>query len=133
MHVAAKHEKEIVTETMIAYCGIICSKCPVYLATQADDDQARAEVAKLWSKQYGMDIKPEDVNCDGCLQKTGRLFSHCRVCDIRACGMEKKISTCACVCRLRLREIESFSLHCSSRGQNAGKTTSEVINAKRAE
>jgi hypothetical protein len=108
MHVAAKHEKEIVTETMIAYCGIICSKCPVYLATQADDDQARAEVAKLWSKQYGMDIKPEDVNCDGCLQKTGRLFSHCRVCDIRACGMEKKISTCAVCADYACEKLKAF-------------------------
>ena len=82
-------------EEMIAYCGIICSKCPVYKATQADDDQAREEVAKLWSKQYGMNITPEDANCDGCLQINGRLFSHCRVCGIRSCGMEKKVSTCA--------------------------------------
>jgi len=82
-------------ETMIAYCGIICSKCPVYKATQDNDDRAREDVARLWSKQYGMDIKPEDVHCDGCLQANGRLFSHCRTCGIRACGMEKKVSTCA--------------------------------------
>lgn len=80
---------------MIAYCGIICTKCPVYKATRADDDQAREEVARLWSKQYGMTVRPEDANCDGCLQTNGRLFSHCRVCGIRACGMEKKVSTCA--------------------------------------
>ena len=54
-------------ETMVAYCGIMCSKCPVYLATQADDDKAREDVVKLWSKQYGMNIKPEDANYDGCL------------------------------------------------------------------
>lgn len=82
-------------ETMIAYCGIICSKCPVYKATQDNDDKARADVARLWSKQYGMDIKLEDVHCDGCLQANGRLFSHCRTCGIRACGMEKQVSTCA--------------------------------------
>jgi hypothetical protein len=82
-------------ETMIAYCGIICSKCPVYKATQDNDDRAREDVARLWSKQYGMDIKPEDVHCDGCLQANGSLFSHCRTCGIRACGMEKKVSTCA--------------------------------------
>ena len=82
-------------ETMIAYCGIICTKCPVYRATQADDDKAREEVAKLWSKQYGIDIKPEDASCDGCLQVNGRLFSHCRVCGIRVCGIKKKVGTCA--------------------------------------
>jgi len=95
-------------ETMIAYCGIICSKCPAYLATQADDDQARAEVAKLWSKQYGMNIKPEDANCDGCLQTNGRLFSHCRVCGIRACGMEKKVSTCAVCADYACEQLKAF-------------------------
>jgi hypothetical protein len=40
-----KVKKEITMETMIAYCGIICSECPVYLATQADDDKAREDVA----------------------------------------------------------------------------------------
>jgi len=95
-------------ETMIAYCGIICSKCPVYLATQADDDKAREDVAKLWSKQYGMDIKPEDANCDGCLQAGGRLFSHCRVCAIRDCGMEKKVSTCAVCADYACEQLKAF-------------------------
>jgi hypothetical protein len=82
-------------DRMIAYCGIICTKCPVYKATQSNDDKAREDVAKLWSKLYVIDIKSEDANCDGCLQQQGRLFSHCRTCGIRSCGMEKKVRTCA--------------------------------------
>lgn len=31
---------------MIACCGLDCSKCEGFLATQADDDSKRTEVAK---------------------------------------------------------------------------------------
>ena len=34
---------------MIACCGLDCSKCEAYLATQEDNDVKRAEVAKKWS------------------------------------------------------------------------------------
>jgi len=95
-------------ETIVAYCGIMCSKCPVYIATQNDDDKARQEVAKLWSQQYGMNIKPEDANCDGCLQGSGRLFSHCRVYAIRACGIEKKVSTCAACADYACTQLKDF-------------------------
>jgi hypothetical protein len=80
---------------MIAMCGLDCSACPAYLATQADDDEKRAETAQLWSKQFNVDIKPEEVNCDGCRCDGGRLFTHPRVCAIRKCGMGKQISNCA--------------------------------------
>ena len=96
-------------ETMIvAYCGIICSKCPVYKATQADDDKAREEVARLWSKQYGIDMKPEDANCDGCHLADGRLIGHCRVCGIRACGIDKKVSTCADCLEYACEQLKLF-------------------------
>ncbi len=37
---------------MISYCGIDCSACPTYRATQADDDAKRAKVADFWSKMF---------------------------------------------------------------------------------
>jgi hypothetical protein len=50
---------------MISFCGLTCTECPAFLATQKDDDQERDKVAKLWSKEYHSDIKPEDINCAG--------------------------------------------------------------------
>jgi len=95
-------------ETMIAYCGIICTKCPVYLATQANDDKAREDVVKLWSKQYGIHMSVEDANCDGCHTAGGRLIGHCRVCGIRACGMEKKVNTCADCADYACEQLKAF-------------------------
>ena len=82
-------------DQMIAYCGITCSECPAMLATQNDDDKERAKVAEMWSKEFDADLKPEDINCDGCLSTTEPLFSHCQVCEIRKCGQEKQVTNCA--------------------------------------
>jgi hypothetical protein len=80
---------------MISYCGLVCTECPAYLATQNDDDERRRSVAETWSRQYGSDLKPEDINCSGCLPGEEVYFSHCLVCDIRACGMDKGVENCA--------------------------------------
>lgn len=80
---------------MIAYCGLTCAGCPAYQATRDDDDQQRAQVAATWSKLYNADITPESINCDGCKATTGRLFSHCDVCQVRACAVDKGMDTCA--------------------------------------
>jgi len=82
-------------DDMIAFCGINCSKCPTYVATQNDDNAERKDVAEKWSKQFNVSIKPEDINCDGCLATTERIFNYCKVCNIRKCGMEKKVKNCA--------------------------------------
>jgi hypothetical protein len=82
-------------DEMIAMCGITCHECGAFLATRDNDDKKRAEVAQLWSKEYKADIKPEDINCEGCLSDTENLFSHPKVCEIRKCGQEQGVVNCA--------------------------------------
>ncbi len=82
-------------EKIIAFCGIVCSECPGFIATQKDSDEERGKVAELWSKMYNADIKPEDVNCDGCLTTSGKLLGYCSVCEIRKCALEKGVENCA--------------------------------------
>ena len=79
----------------ISFCGLLCNECGAFIATKNDDDTKRAEVAETWSKQYDVPIKPEDINCLGCLSESEPLFSHCRVCEIRKCGKAKAIQNCA--------------------------------------
>jgi hypothetical protein len=82
-------------ERMIGYCGIVCSDCPVLIATRKDDDGERKRVAEMFTKQYGKEYKPEDINCDGCVGDGQRIFRYCNVCEIRKCGREKRVSNCA--------------------------------------
>ena len=82
-------------EKMIAFCGLVCTECPAYLATQRDDDALRAKTAAEWSTMFGASIPPEAIHCDGCHAVGGRLFRHCTVCEVRLCGLQRKVLTCA--------------------------------------
>jgi len=81
-------------ERIISFCGLICSECPAYIATQKDDNAERRKVAEMWSKEFNAEMSPEDINCDGCISDE-RVFHHCNVCEIRLCGKEKGIANCA--------------------------------------
>ena len=80
-------------EKIIAYCGICCSECPAYMATQKDDREEIKKVAKEWSSE-AMSFNPEDIYCDGCVSE-GKHFSWCSECPIRSCCQEKGFINCA--------------------------------------
>jgi len=81
---------------MIAFCGLTCTECPAFVATQKDDDKEKKKVAEMWSKEFNEEVKPEDINCDGCLtEEGGRVFNYCQTCKIRKCAKEKEIKNCA--------------------------------------
>ncbi len=93
---------------MVAYCGIPCHMCDARVATVNDDDEKRAETAKTWSEQYKADIKPEDINCEGCISEGSVLFSHCKECEIRACGLEKEVENCGHCSDYACEKLEAF-------------------------
>jgi len=79
---------------MIAYCGLVCTSCPQYLATLNDDDVLREKTAKRIAEDFGIHYKTEDINCDGCLSSEGRLIGFCNTCEVRKCGIEKSVKNC---------------------------------------
>ncbi len=93
---------------LLAYCGITCSECPAYVATQKNDDALRRQTAQKWSEQFKSDIKPADINCDGCPTDSQRLFNYCRVCEIRKCAREKRVQNCACCADYPCQKLSAF-------------------------
>ena len=84
----------------LAYCGLVCQTCPIYLATREEDEEVRArmraEIAQLCREQYGMAYEPEDITaCDGCPTEGGRLFPACKDCAIRKCARQRGLEICA--------------------------------------
>lgn len=80
-------------------CGLDCGECTTFIATKNNDNQLRKKTAKEWTERYKKDgrnrlpVKPEDINCSGCLSD-GSIYSYCRQCKIRKCGLEKRIKNC---------------------------------------
>jgi hypothetical protein len=93
---------------MVAYCGIVCTECPTYQATQKNDDNARTKIAEAWSKQFKMNLKPEDINCDGCLAVGKRQLSYCMMCEIRKCGADKKVLNCGYCVEYPCDKLKNF-------------------------
>ena len=51
-------------------------------------------MVELWSTQFGFDLTPDDINCDGCLTNSDRLFGYCKSCEIRTCCQDKGLENC---------------------------------------
>ena len=109
---------------VVAFCGIVCSDCPAFIATKKDDNEERRRVAELWTKQYGEEYKPEDINCDGCLTDGQRIFRYCNVCEIRKCARERDVENCA--------HCEEYACEKLSKAFNEYKPAKEVLDDIRA-
>lgn len=80
---------------MLSFCGLECAECPAFIATRADDMDALAKVAAEWSEQFGMEVKPEAIMCDGCVSDTGRHSGYCDICEVYQCASGREVATCA--------------------------------------
>lgn len=80
-------------DKIIGFCGLVCTECPAYLATKNNDDKLKKETAEKWSEMYKSDIKPENIRCNGCTTP-GHKFHHCTECEMRLCGISKKVKNC---------------------------------------
>ncbi len=79
---------------LYAPCGIDCSVCDAYKATQTDDTALFQKLAENYEKQFDKKIDPETLRCDGCASDN-RHIGFCAVCSIRSCAFAKGFSTCA--------------------------------------
>jgi hypothetical protein len=79
------------SQQMLVYCGIDCSGCPAYLATQANDIEKLTALASEWfdgSTDYTIML------CDGC-KSSDRLMKWCCECPTRLCVRERGLENCA--------------------------------------
>ena len=104
---------EKLVNEMISYCGLVCSTCPIHLATleanREEQVKKRIEIARLCKEEYGMKYESRDItDCDGCRVEDGRLFSGCVDCGIRACARRRKIENCAQCVDYSCKKLETF-------------------------
>ena len=94
---------------MVAHCGLVCTECEAYEATQAGDMQALKRMAQTAAEQFDMDLTAADAMCDGCVAATGRRIPYCRACEIRQCAVQKHVESCAHCTGYPCEKIDAFS------------------------
>lgn len=100
-------------DRIVAFCGLICSDCPAYVATQSNDPAALEQVAAQWREQFDSpDITADSILCDGCLGTNGgRRIGYCATCQIRACALGRGVANCACCADYACAELDGFLAH----------------------
>jgi hypothetical protein len=80
---------------LIACCGIDCSECPTFRATQSDDSRELERLAAMRRENFGhLEITAESMPCDGCVA-SGRLSWTGTACPIRTCAAGRGFVSCA--------------------------------------
>jgi hypothetical protein len=107
---------------MIAYCGLNCVTCQIYLATRETDPkkqrQMREQIVIAIKKYLGEEKRVEDItDCDGCKAQGGRLYSNCQKCQIRKCASENGLDNCAYCSEYACDRLSKFF---DSEGEQAG-------------
>ena len=104
----AKKAAEGGGEKLVAPCGLYCGACPMYLATQENNQQRLNAFAQQFSAGK-MQLKLEDVLCDGCIGG-GRVASFCRRCAIRSCAEGKSnVTRCSDCPDVPCAKVTSFN------------------------
>jgi len=98
--------------TIIGACGLGCSSCHAYQATQAGDRAAMERVAAAWREEYkAPGITIEWIACDGCLASGVRKCGHCAECGIRSCAFGRGVANCAGCADYPCPQIAGFLAH----------------------
>lgn len=93
-HHSARGNLDRIMSEIIAYCGLDCSKCKAFKATQAKDAEEKRKIAERWTEGMKIRFKAEDIDCRGC--KSDVISGWClKICKIRPCAEKRKAETCA--------------------------------------
>jgi hypothetical protein len=76
---------------IIAYCGLTCTDCMAYTATQENNTEKLITLALDW---YGVENDAAYCLCDGCITD-GRKNHWCSECKVRACAINHEVANCA--------------------------------------
>ncbi|MCB6202672.1 DUF3795 domain-containing protein [Extibacter muris] len=90
----------------LAYCGLNCNECPVYLASISKNIEKQIILAKEYSTDTRKFSK-DDMFCLGCHSDT-LSDKMCEGCEIRKCGIEKTSGSCAACAEFPCSILETY-------------------------
>lgn len=88
---------------ILTRCGYRCDLCHAFKDNILKDDK-RELLSEGWNKVFGIEIKPEDIYCEGCLSCKSELKLIDGECQVRSCVQARGIENCS-QCEAFLCEI----------------------------
>jgi hypothetical protein len=95
-------------KNLYAMCGLDCAACPAFKASERLSMPERQKIADQWSKEFNGSFTAADIDCVGCPVTAGAHVGYCAMCQIRACALEKAVSTCAACGQFGCDKLEGF-------------------------
>ncbi len=77
----------------MAYCGLLCQECPLYMATMNHDSAAKEKLAIECSTET-IKFTADDMTCEGCFSVLNDKSRMCGDCEIRNCAKVKAVLHC---------------------------------------
>ena len=107
---------------VIGACGLMCSECQAFKATQANDLEKLAELAESWGSPENP-LTVDDMRCNGCMSET--VYKNAQKCGVRGCAVEHEVTNCGeCsdfACQ-KLNDLwKGYSLQPEEMSRNLGK------------
>lgn len=87
-------KERLIDMEIISCCGIMCGECPVYIASEREDEQMKKYLARKFSTPERQ-LTPGDICCKGCHSPDREDDKFRGECRIRACCREKSVRLCA--------------------------------------
>ena len=78
-------------EWNLSACGLNCAKCDIYMASHGDEGM-RASIVDWFRDERNVNLKPEQVRCEGCMGDPERHWSP--DCGMMACAKERGLAHC---------------------------------------
>ena len=76
---------------MIAACGLDCTRCDVFQA--GDNPRIAQRIIDWFSSERGIQLKPEDVHCEGCRgDRANHWSADCWI--LECCVDDKGLESC---------------------------------------
>ena len=75
----------------IGACGLNCAACDIYAASHGDEEK-RASLLKWFREERGLDLRPEQIRCEGCRCPPELNWSE--DCPMQRCASEKGHEYC---------------------------------------
>ncbi len=102
---------------VLGCCGIVCSNCDIYKATQNADNDLPAIVFERqiewgygyrFQLLYGRKYTMKDIHCNGCPIENKHAFLYIENCQMRTCALEKNLINCAYCTEYPCKELQAF-------------------------